>query len=344
MAQASIHILEFSAPLCSACQEVAQTIQGVLAEPCYKQKVSFERINGLEQIPLLTEYGLADGAQLLEDTAFPITIFIKNDQEVLRRTDTFEKHELRDILQQLMGSPLDHIQIQGAIIIRLFHEGDEQDATFVKNKAKIQSIMGHDRLFRRIHFEWQSRKALFARSYALEQHPEGCVTLLFNQNGEEAARIEGELTDSLLEQTVVQVFQGKKLGIIANNTPQKDPAVIEKVAKEPLSHQYAQTPQRKLQLIEFYQNNCASCDALAPTLEQLTKKYKNWLEVFQINGEQESELKQKWLRHTKGQMIFYPIVLLTDEDGRVLYNSDDYKKLEAELDLQIRHFLYLEMA
>jgi thiol-disulfide isomerase/thioredoxin len=347
MAAQSIKILEFSAPLCSACQNVYETISSVIKESDYAGRVEFEKVNGLENIPLLTQYDLADGEQLLEETAFPITIFIKNQEEVLRKFNEFDKKELRSTLDHLLpqSSKLDQFQPQGAIIIRAFHEGDEQAEDFQKNKATIKALMGHEKLHRRIHFEWQSRTALFARRYELDKHPAGQVTILFNKEGEEAGRIEGVFNRNLLEDSVIKVFQGQQLGTISlGNQPQSTATSKPKEEKETPKFNYAEQPQRKLQIIEFIQDNCASCNALEPTIQQIGEKYKDWLTVFKINGDDHPDAKAQWLKHAKGHMMFYPIVLLTDEDGQVLYNSDDYKKLQEELDTRIRHFLYLEMA
>lgn len=346
MAAQTVKILEFGAPMCSACQNVYETISAVLQESDYAGRIDFEKLNGLEQIPLLTEYGLADGENLLPETAFPVTIFLKNNKEVFRKTNDFDKTELRAALDQLVdkaAAGLDSVQIQGAIIIRAFHEGDEQASDFLANKSTIQALMGHEKLHRRIHFEWQSRTALFARRYELEQHPAGQVTLLFDNDGEEAARLEGQLNRSLLEDSVIKVFQGQKLGIIkAGQAASAQESPTEE--KTTPNFQYAQHPQRKLQIIEFVQDNCASCNALQPTIDQLASKYKDWLTVFKINGDEHPDAKAQWLKHAKGHMMFYPIVLLTDEHGQVFYNSDDYKKLQQDLDTQIRHYLFLQMA
>lgn len=347
MAAQSIKILEFSAPLCSACQEVYENISAVLQEADYAGRVAFEKVNGLENIPLLTHYDLADGENLLPETAFPITIFIKNQEEVLRKTNAFDKGELRSILDHILptSNKLDSFQPQGAIIIRAFHEGDEQAKDFQAVKSTIKGLMGHAKLHRRIHFEWQSRKALFARRYELDQHPEGTVTLLFDKEGEEAGRIEGVFNRSLLEDSVIKVFEGKQLGLLkASGESSEKEAPTESESTEQPTVQYAEQPQRKLQIIEFVQDNCASCNALQPTIDQIQEKYKDWLTVFKINGDDHPEAKAQWLKHAKGHMMFYPIVFLTDEDGRVFYNSDDYKKLAKDLDTQIRHYLYLEMA
>lgn len=347
MAAQSIKILELSAPLCSACQEVYENISAVLKESDYAGRVEFEKVNGLENIALLTHYDLADGENLLPETAFPITIFLKNQEEVLRKTNAFNKGELRSILDHMLptSNKLDSFQPQGAIIIRAFHEGDEQAKDFQAVKSTIKGVMGHAKLHRRIHFEWQSRKALFARRYELDQHPAGPVTLLFDKEGEEAGRIEGLFNRSLLEDSIIKVFQGEQIGKIKTDgkSSDKESPIETEVIEQP-SVQYAEQPQRKLQIIEFVQDNCASCNALAPTIDQLQLKYKDWLTVFKINGDDHPEAKTQWLKHAKGHMMFYPIVLLTDEDGSVFYNSDDYKKLEQDLDTQIRHYLYLEMA
>ena len=49
---------------------------------------------------------------------------------------------------------------------------------------------------------------------------------------------------------------------------------IETEVIEQPSVQYAKQPQRKLQIIEFVQDNCASCNALQPTIDQIQEKYK----------------------------------------------------------------------
>lgn len=341
MPQQNIQIIEFSAPLCSACQEVAKTLNSVLQEAAYQNQINFQKVNGLENIPLLTKYGLADGKDLLDSTAFPITIFLKDNVEVQREFDAFSADKLRGILNQLLGKSGGGVfagqKFSGGIIIRTFYDETEQDTDFQSTKTIIKSLMSEPEVFRRIHFEWQSKKALFARSYKLDKHPKGPVSIFFDKDGKEHGRLEGLLSKNTVKQAIIATFEGKILdtNTVANNNTSS-------TTNSPKVN-YAKEPQRKLRLLKFYRDNCSSCDALEPTIAAAENKYRNWVHVQRVHGEQNPELLQKYKRKATEDLIFYPIVFIETEEGQVLYNSDHYKNIEKELDLKLRHFLFAEM-
>lgn len=341
MPQQNIQIIEFSAPLCSACQEVAETFAMVLQEPAYQNQINFQKINGLENIPLLTKYGLADGQELLDSTAFPITIFMKDNKEVQRELDAFSANKLRGILNQLLGKSSGEgafagRKFSGGIIIRTFYDETEQDTDFQSSKTVIKSLMGEPEVFRRIHFEWQSKKALFARRYELDKHPKGPVSIFFDKDGKEHGRLEGVLSKNSAKQAIIATFEGQPLEDINNNNNSSNTtSTTPKVS-------YAKEPQRKLRLLEFYRDNCSSCDALEPTIAIAEKKYNNWVDVQRVHGEQNPQILQKYKRKATEELIFYPIVFIETMEGQVLYNSDHYKNIQKELDLKIRHFLFAE--
>ncbi len=349
MSSESINILLFSAPMCSACQNVYQTIENTLGLAPYRGQIGFKSLNGLENLDMLARYGLATGGQLLPDTTFPVTLFFKGAKEVERRTDDFDSQSLITTLDTLLGkntapaSTLATLQPKGAIIVRCFYEDSDQDADFTNAKELIINIQKHQKLFQRLHFEWQSRKALFARRYQLESHPKGLVTIFFDSTGQEAARVEGLFDAAFLETTIVQVFQGQKLGILRQGQAPK-PKEMPTANRIENTSTYASNPQRKLKLVEFIKNNCASCQSLSPTIEALTQKYGAWLQWQKINGEEQPQLLQEWRRKALQALMFYPIVFLLDEEGKVLYSSDDYRKMMSELDEKVRHFMFRHLA
>ncbi|MCP4438635.1 MAG: hypothetical protein GY810_06785 [Aureispira sp.] len=342
MPQQSVQIIEFSAPLCSACQEVAETIATVLQEPNYQDKVGFKKVNGLESISLLTQYGLADGQDLLDSTAFPITIFLKDSQEVKRELDTFSAGDLRSTLDQLLGqvgsggSAFAGRTFSGGIIIRTFYDEAETDEDFQSTKQVIKALMGEPEVFRRIHFEWQSKKALFARRYELDKHPKGPVSLFFDKNGAEHGRLEGILSAETAKQAIIATFERSSMDNINTSS-----STVNTTTSTP-KPSYAQQPQRKLRLIEFYRDNCTSCKAIAPTIAAAESKYKDWVSVHRIHGEQNPDFMQKYKRKATEDLIFFPMVFIETEEGQLLYNSDHYKNIQKDLDLKLRHFLFLE--
>lgn len=60
-------------------------------------------------------------------------------------------------------------------------------------------------------------------------------------------------------------------------------------------------------IIDFYADWCAPCKMVAPVLEELKAEYKDKLEIFKINTEEEQELSAMFGIQSIPSLLFIPL-------------------------------------